>query len=605
MTQKHWLLLSLVVLAGVVYANSLQNGFALDDVWIIEKNEQVHGIDAIPKAITGPYWPTGPRKSGLYRPLTTGTYAVEWDLWGGSPWGFHLVNILLHVVVTLLVFSLCRRLSGSSWSAWAGAAVFAVHPVHVEAVANVVGRAEILSALFFLAGCLGYMRLRSRWNTALLLCVAYFLSLASKEMGATLPAALLLIEWIRRGSIRGSLDILRRRWTTFVALAATLAGYFLLRLVNIGTLLGRERPPWYFEMPEGTPTWTAIRVWPEYLRLMVVPLDLVPDYGPGVIVPVSSPFSPLVLAGVLLAIVVAVIVWRTRRHHRLLGGGILWFALTVLPVAGLLFPVGVILAERTLYLPSVGLSLAVAGVATWIRTRRPSLLRPAVAVLLLALAAGGVRTWTQNPVWASSSSVITHLMRTHPANYRAQWGIGSHLASQGDTVRAIAHLRLAARMAPGHHALRLDFGKLLRARGRWQDAARQFEVARRVLPSELQAHVYLLDALLQAGRPGDAVSAASRALQYFPASEVVHHLASVALMRLGRFEEAAVHRIQALRRAPAEQRWWHWLDLARVRLRMGSKLGAAEALARARGAAPATADVPTLPALLAADSLGS
>lgn len=579
-------LVMVCALAVGVYLNSLENGFALDDVAMVAENEQVHGIAQLPDAISGPYWMTGPSELGMYRPVTLATFAVDWELWGGDPIGFHLTNIVLHAAATGLVFLLLLQLGVIVPGAMAGAAIFALHPVHVEAVANIVGRAEVLATLFFLAACLVHGRWGKGWAASIAVGVLYLLSLLSKEMGVTLPGALLLLYWVRGGTIGAVVRTPLRWWRTFLWLGVALAAYLALRVVNTGGLLGGQAP-WFWEVPRGTRLWTAIRVIPEYLRLMLVPVDLVPDYGPGVIIPETSPWSGLVFAGLVLAAALAFLVWRMRDHARLVGGGILWFTITVLPVSNLLFPVGVLLAERTLYLPSVGLSLAIAGAASWVAAGRATWVRPAAAVLLLVLIAAGVRTWKQNPVWRDTGTVLTYLVREHPANYRAQWALAGHYLAQGDTARALGHFAMTSRMVPGYFSVRYDHGNLLGATGRWEQAAEEYAAARSLLPSWERSHIFLIVSLINADRLDDAIEAGREAVERFPQSWRANYEYGRALARAGRYEEAIGPLTRGL--APTDRehrRWAHWEHLAGVHLLAGDTALAAVALDTARATAP-------------------
>src|SRR5690606_23003950 len=135
------------------YANALANGFALDDVYIIQRNPRVHDLSNLRDIWLTPYWPWSGRELGLYRPGTIFLYAVQWAIGEGAAQAFHVMNLLLHALASVLVFVLLRRLV-SDIPALAGALIFAVHPVHAEAVANVVGQAEIVAAIAVLAACL-------------------------------------------------------------------------------------------------------------------------------------------------------------------------------------------------------------------------------------------------------------------------------------------------------------------------------------------------------------------------------------------------------------------------------------------------------------------
>ncbi len=587
---------SVAVVAVLSYANTLSNGFALDDEGIIQKNTRVHGLARLGDAVTGPYWPGEPAERGLYRPFTMATYAVNWAAGGGSATWFHLVNLLLHAAVTGLVLLFLLPLAGDLAAAWAGALIFAVHPVHVEAVANIVGRAEILATLFFLAGCLVVLRARGRgWGVAAAVAAAFFMGLASKENAIMLPVVLALLEtWQARG-VRPGVQRIVAGWRLWLSMAVALVVYFALRRANIGVFLGIEKPPWFWGMPSSVRVLTAIRVWPEYLRLMVLPIALVPDYGPGVIVPRTSLLQPLVLLGLLTAAVAAFVAWRARRGAPLLSAGIVWFAITVLPVTGLLFPVGFILAERTLYLPSVGVALAVAAGVVWARSAAPARAwRAAVAGLLLIVGAAALRVWTANPVWEDTNTVLNHLLREHPANYRAQWGMASTLAAEGDTASALAHYEIATRMVPGYYNLRFEYGTILAANRDYGAAAAQFDTALQVLPTATRARLNEVATLVLDGRPAQAATVAAAGLAPDgPAQPQLYDYYSRALARSGRYGEAIRARRRAIHLAGEAVPWSQWGHLAGLALLAGDTATARTALERARASASAGVHVPS------------
>lgn len=600
MTRTSVLLLAVCAIAAGVYLNTLRNGFALDDEFVVLDNPDVHGLDVLPSAVTGPYWPKGRPDLGMYRPVPLATFALDWELWNGRPLGFHLANILLHAAASGLVLLLLLGLGAAPLAAAGGAALFAVHPVHVEAVANVVGRAELLAALFYIGGCLAYLRLPSGWGRAAAVAVLYLLSLLSKEIGVTLPGALVLLHMARSGTVKEALREAGRQWRVYAALSVALLLYFVLRWINIGTLLGGGVPPWFWLEPAGVRVLTGIRVIPEYLRLMLFPAQLSADYGPAVILPERTLGSPLVLAGVLTAVgagVVAVLSWK---RIRLLSLGIVWFAGTVLPVSGIPFTTGFILAERTLYLPSVGVALAAAGILGRLEWGEARVRRWAVVVMAGLLLLGGARTWTYNRVWRSTETVLDHLIRTQPANYRSQWIHATRLEHAGDTAAALDHLALATRLVPGYYGIREHYGQLLQTQGAHAAAAAQFDTALMIFPDNPLMHIRLLEALRVASEHGRAAEAAAVAVARFPRDPVFHHLHAQALRRAGSPAAAREARLQALRLDRPENRWGHWVNVAALELLLEEDEAAVTALDSARAHAPEGTPVPSYAALKAA-----
>ena len=595
------LLAGVCLLAALVYANTLANGFALDDQFIIEDNPDVHGLAVLPDAVTGPYWPDATAELAMYRPVPLASFAVDWSIWAGRPAGFHFTNILLHVAVTALVFLLLTSLGAGPLGAVGGAALFAVHPVHVEAVANVVGRAELQATLFFLAACLAYLRMRVGWHQAAIVAALYLGALLSKEIGVTLPGALALLHVARGASPSGALAELRPRWRVYAALAIALVVYLALRWVNIGAVLGAGTAPWFWNRPESVRIWSAIRVFPEYLRLMVAPAELVADYGPAVILPEGSWSSPRVVAGFLLAALAGIAAVAAWKRMRLASVGILWFAGTVLPVSGLLFSTDFLLAERVLYLPSVAVALVAAGL---LGALRRGVAREAATVALAALVvAGGVRTWTHNPVWRSTDTVLDHLVRTHPENFRSRWLQATWLQQDGRHDDALDHLALALRLAPGHFNIRRHYGDLLEQRGDLRAAAAQYDTARAIRPGNSLATIRYLQILLRAEEFTRAATEGTALLPTFPSSPVIHHLVAQALTRLGRWDDARRIRVGLLTVDKPENRWAHWVNIAALDLAARDSAAAGAALDSAHAHVTPGAVVPdfrTLRAALAA-----
>ncbi len=613
MSLTRWAALAVAVLAVAVYANAAGNGFALDDQFIIENNERVHGIDRIPDAVSQPYWPGAPGRIGLYRPVTAASYAVEWELWGGDPAPFHITNILLHAVVTVLAFFLLHAFVGTA-GAVAGAAVFAVHPVHVEAVANIVGRAELLAAAFVLVAALVYLRgdlLRSRARLCVgsaAIAVAYLLGLGSKEIAVTLPGLLVVLEAGRwRGAPGGAAARgeggawpqvtarLRARWPVYLLLAVALGAYLLVRSAVLGTAVGNDGAGFLRPLTSGERVLTAVSVWPEYLRLMVFPVHLVADYSPGVLMPVRG-FDSAVLAGLLvgaLAVLTMGYTW-VRGRAWVIALGLIWFAVAVFPVSNLVIPVGVLLAERTLYLPSVGLALVVAGGWRWLAARRPAGRRVAAAVLAAIVGLAGARTWVRTPTWRTTETVLQTLARDHPESFRVQWLEAEELRSAGRMDEALRRFRYAVELVPAHYQLRMRYGQTLLETGRMDQAAAAFRAARDAVPDLAEAHMFLTAALLRTDRAEEAVAAARQGVRWHPDHRGAYHQLAIALTRTRSYQDALEARTRSIRlggdRAATEQ----FIHQAELLLRLDRPEDAAAALDEARRRAP---DAPTVPSL--------
>ena len=438
---------ALALACAVAYWNSFRAGLILDNIPIILQDPRlrtvswqgIHDIFA-----HGYWWPSG--DSNLYRPLTTLTYWLNYALLDGgeSPAGYHAINLFLHWSNAVLAFVVVRAVTGRFWIALASAALFACHPLTVESVTNVVGRADLLAGLSMLGGlCLyrGFLaatgRRRRNWLAAL--GVAYATGVFCKESAAVLPAVMLLHDLAlapppdgARGA--GVKQLAARVWPAYASLLPgavllIVARWQVLRESAAITQFGGDNP--IVNAATWTGAMTAVKVAGYYLGLVVWPARLACDYSfnaialfGGTMTSGQDPHAWLAL--VVLAAITAAAAFAGRRLPAV--AFFLGFAgLAFLPTANLLFPIGTIMAERLMYMPLVGLlSAAVVSIAAAgerVPAGAPSGRRRAWAIgrALAAVAAVGAltaRTVIRNEDWISSLTLWSSAARAVPASYK-------------------------------------------------------------------------------------------------------------------------------------------------------------------------------------------
>ncbi|MGH7567984.1 MAG: hypothetical protein ACREL9_03290 [Gemmatimonadales bacterium] len=422
--------LAVAAAAVVVYLGALANRFAMDDLYIVLYNDLVHHPSGVWRAFAEPYWPA--QFGGqMYRPLTVATFAVDWSL--GSVWWFHAANLLGHAGASIAVAALARCWAGPAAAVVAGV-VFAWHPVHVEAVANVVGRGELLAALFTgLAVYAALVRHSPGWSTAALVA-----GLLSKENAAVAPG---LIVW---GWLLGIDRPTRRKAAVFVASWAAIAVAYLA--VRTTVLAPYEQyhalAPVFVGAGPGPVRLTAVAALADVSRLLVFPLHLRADYSPAERTLVTSPLDGRLLLGVACLVTWGALLglaWRRQRRVEAFGLG--WIAIAFLPVANLLFPIGVLTAERTLYLPSAGLALAVGALlAPAMRGRR------AVLIAGVVLVVAGARTALRAPVWKDDARLALSMLEDSPRSYRGLSHAGALYLVRRQPAKALAAYREAAKV---------------------------------------------------------------------------------------------------------------------------------------------------------------
>lgn len=573
---RTYALLAVTTAALLVYANSLFNGFAYDDLWIVQQNERVHQLRDMSKIWLTPYWPSFGSELGLYRPFAIFAFALQWAISGGEPWFFHLVNVLLHALVSILVFLLIEKLFTRT-AAFAGALVFAVHPLHTEAVANVVGQNELWAALGVLGACLIYVS-RPQGVPASLkrkaaILVLYAIALLAKESAVVLPGLLVLLDFVQQRvtlTRAGLLQYARGMLLFITAFCAVLAAYLLLRHSVLGNLAGTDAAPGLPYLREDGRVLNAFRAWPEFVRLLFFPLDLTVDYAPGVILPVIS-ITPMVVLGMLLVAVVVLLALSTPQAPRA-GIAAGWFLITILPVSNFFFPIGVLIAERTLYMPSLAAAF-LAGFA-WEgmskaaerETRRLSL---ALAVVILAFFS--IRTVVRNPDWDSLQTVWHSLGRDHPESYRAQWLNAIDMWNKGRPDLAERYFQIAYKIWPRDSQMLTEWGNFYIGQQKYDKAIPLLEQSRDMTPFVPRTHEFLAYAYLYGGRPQEALKTAQHANSMEGAHRSINYpTIAGAHERLQQYDQAAQAWAAAVS-VKGGDLWLNWAMRARAEAKAGDK----------------------------------
>jgi protein O-mannosyl-transferase len=488
--------LRLVVLfaaSAALYLPTARAGFVQDDRAIIASSPAAHSIPAALRAFRDPYWP---RESGagLYRPVTILSYAVDWTISGGSAGWLHVMNAIWHgLVVVLFMLILVRWLSPAA--AAAAAFIFAWHPVHVEAVASLVGRAELLAAAAILGAVLAARR--GRWVLAVL-CTA--LAMFSKEHGVIAPVVILLDWWLQGAE--------RRHYPLglWIGMAGVTALFLALWLV-IGSTVGADVAA-VFHGRSALERWlVALPAIARALLLLFWPLSLSVEYGPRVI-PAYETFAPAALVGLLVVFAMPALIWRAHRGAPAIAFGAGLTLLSYLPTANLIFASGVVLAERNLYLavalPSV---LAGAAVAWWTaRTHaRAAVLAAAVISALL-----GARAFARLPAWRDNRAQLITLLAEHPESYRGHASAAAVLAGTGDTAGARRQYVMADSLFSGDAAVTASYAIYLIDRG---DTAGAVPLMPRLEARDAYRARFLV--ALRRGDRSAAVAVADSALGHF------------------------------------------------------------------------------------------
>lgn len=515
--QRPWLApLLLTLLTVVTYSNTLHDtGFVMDSHFVILQDERVHSasLENLRQIFTQDYWQVTGGKSGLYRPLTTLSYLFNYAILGNGVHsaGYHLFNTLLHTLNAILVYLMIRALHGSWGLALGTAAIFAVHPINVESVANLVGRADGLAACAALAGFLCYVRAgeaqggrKIPWLAAMMLVVT--LGLFCKETAIVILVLAVLYDVAfrlraRHGHRLWSLclnawDFFRQGYVAFIP---PLCIFFAVRRLAFADLnLSEDQYLIFIDNPMvGVDFWaarlTAIKVLGSYLALLLWPRLLSCDYSYHQIPVLRLPFQgwaddwQVLLA---LAAVVA-LVWlgvRQRTRQPLLFFCIFLFFGAFLPTANLLPRPGepllepeswvnsAIMAERFMYLPSIGfaggLAMAVGALCGFTGRRGateagawPDAKKMTAAVLLLLTLGLAARTFQRNRDWESDLALWSSAARNAPNSAKVHLSLAMLALGDGDLDRAIAEGERGLAITDRYLPVMLNLGIAYRQKG--------------------------------------------------------------------------------------------------------------------------------------------
>ncbi len=564
---------ALLVLAVVPLLPTLRAAFVYDDTTIIRDNVLLRGWGALAHVWGQPYWPSDALTTlGLYRPLHIALLAIIWNVTGGGALWFHLYALLLAMVTVFAVSYILRRGVGMM-AALVGAAWFATHPVHVEAVASVANTSELLVTLCtaLLVRILGRTAVPGEasrdMQRALLVGLLSAAALAAKESGLlSLPlAALTVWGWQRTGARSTPLATFAREnaraWSAgFIGIVAVL----LARLV----VLGAPVSPGSIAAQgiSGLSGWERViammSLWPRIATMLAWPSSLSPFYGPTIFPEHAGGLALLsglvVLASAVIAIALA------RRGERRPFVALAWVALTYFPASNLAAATGQILSDRTLFGASVGAALAIA----WALDMLPTLGRRVAAVLLaIVILRGAVMSAHYAVAWTSHRALWTHLAEVAPNEHLSYKLLGMDARARGDTARALPLLERAFAMAPADRQIRFELGQVQYATGRYAAAART--LAPLLMDGDARAErgfvALYLDAVGRAGGPTSVVRAAAP-LMHSGSAPVAALFMGIAQEQLGNRDGADSAYVAGLRRSAGDSALLvRWMALHRER----------------------------------------
>lgn len=537
------LLLALATLA--VYLPVVRHGFILyDDGDYVTQNRMVQGG----VTFAGIRWAFTTFHSANWHPLTWLSHMLDYQMFGFNAPAMHLVNVLFHAANTVLLFVLVRQLTrrDKEPGAWGPAAfvaaLFALHPLHVESVAWVAERKDVLSTFFGLLALLAYARSvtvgQGRRSSAYWLALVFFAcGLMCKPMLVTLPFVMLLLDYwpLQRWSAANVKGLLMEKIPFFLLTAASCVITYVAQ--NRGAVKSLAAVPLVYRLenaPVAVATYLGKLVWPAHLAVIYPMPDSI---GRGILI-----ISLAVLA------VITIGAWVTRKESPFWLMGWLWFLGTLVPVLGLVKVGDAAMADRYTYLPSIGIFIAVAFGAQKICGRLPKLGLPVAAVVILA--ALTVVTERQLQFWQDDKALFGHAMQVTTDNVDAMINYGVALENEGNPIGAIEQYRAAEKLAPTSYMARADVGNLLYYTGDTNGALAEYQEAVTLNPRSATLHDRLGTVLAGLGRFTEGTNELEQAIGLAPEDPALHMHLGTALAAQNNFDGATGEFTAALRLDP-------------------------------------------------------
>jgi tetratricopeptide (TPR) repeat protein len=552
-------LILLPLLVFLVYLRALAGDFVRydDQVYVTENVHAQRGLtwENVKWAFftpTVPYW----------HPVTMLSHMLDCELFGLKAWGHHLTNLLLHTANTLMVFLVLRRMTGAFWRSLLVAGLFGLHPMHVESVAWVAERKDVLSTLFWLLTLWAYARYARKSTVQSpqskvfygLSLLAFACGLMSKPMLVTLPFVLLLLDYwpLNRFGNNRVWPLVREKLPFFLLAAASSVVTFVVQR-STGTVMTTTALPMSARLENVLISYVG------YLSKLFFPTNL------AVIYPLRYPFhwppGDLISAGILL-LGISIFVITLRRRQPWLLVGWLWFVGTLVPVIGLV-QVGLqAMADRFSYVPSIGLFIFLSWGA-WALTkgwRHQVVAVSGAATVVMVLCAG--LAWRQAGYWKNTGTLFQHAIDVTENNFIAYSNLGDYELAQGHCDEAINLYRETIRLMPGYDLAYAPLGVALCKTGRLAEGIQELQLAVKLEPDSAQIHAELADALAEDGQGDAAINEYKKAISLDPDDLDARNRLGVLLENTGHLDEAIRQFKEIIGINPAYVRAYNNLGLA-------------------------------------------
>jgi tetratricopeptide (TPR) repeat protein len=521
-------ILLIAALGFVVYAPSINGKFIYDDKFLVKENTYVKSWANIGKAFTQDIGSGADQPFSFYRPLQLVTYMLDYSIWGLREFGYHLTNIILHVLASISVYWFVAVLLGNPLVSLITALLFVAHPLHTEAICYISGRADPLSTIFFMLAFIYYIKQTRKDDLAyfILMILSYALSFLSRETCVILPALALLYHYAFKVKIK---------WKLFIPIAAMAVLYVISRYTVLAFLIkdlpihttALQRIPGFFVALAG------------YMRILFWPLDLHMEYG-APIFPWNY-FQVYIGIGVLVTIL-AILAWKRRSTVTFFG--IAWFLIALAPVTNI-YAINAFMAEHWLYVPCIGVFILMANGIAWLSEKKNLRMIAAliIAALLIFYSAVTIR---QNEYWKDPVSFYERTLKYIKWNPKLYDNMGDALCAAGRDNEAIPYFQRAVELEPRYAGAYSNLGNVYFKQAKYEDAFALYKKAVEIKPDFALGYNNLGNVCVVMGKYDEALAYYAKVIELAPNNPGVYSNMGLVYKIQGKMADAEISMNKAI-----------------------------------------------------------
>ncbi|MFY9222345.1 MAG: tetratricopeptide repeat protein [Blastocatellia bacterium] len=522
--------LAIVLVSLACFANSLTGKFIYDDYLVVVDNTSIKSLNNIPDLFLQSYFGKD-NTAGTYRPLTTISFAINYAIAGLEPYSYHLANIIINAINSLLVYWIVKYYSQSKLLGIFTALLFSVHPVHSEAVAAIYGRPELLATMFLLIAWVCYEKSPANKYYYLISLLSYFLSLLCKESGIVFFGILLLIQFCTKTSWKEKLIPTPKSW----GYVLTTIPYLIIRIwitgafgvPKSGQMLGGES--------FSTRVYTMSFGYIKYFQMLVWPSKLYTEYDFSVIPKITSVNFTVVLSLVTILLIIIIGFWQTNKN-RIIVFGILFFFVATSIVSNVFLPTGILISERTIYL-AVGSICLLMGAAFY-KVYKMGWTKFALGFFIFTLLLVSIRTYYRNLDFQNDEVLFSSTLKIQPNHFKANYCLGLYYENIGQADKAEVYLKKALQLNETSSIANVALANFYNKQAKVDLAINLFKRAIELDPNNADAHSFYGAILLSQGNLCTAKEHLTKALSINKNLVKAHNNLGVTFAQMNRYQEA-------------------------------------------------------------------